>query len=238
MYNFTVNPVGKSDPRFSRYVKSKPNHCPHCHNAIEAIELYSIHNDDKDGKNDADRVDYFQTCFVCPTKTCFKMFIGNYVKIAGNNYELKDVSIGTLINTETYDDRLKKLSPDFVDIYNQADYAEQMKYDKITGIAYRKSLEFLIKDYAIFEHKNDETIIKGMPLQKCINEYIKSEKINKIATAAAWLGNDEAHYIKKWEEKDIEDLKKLIKACAYYITTELFTDDTLTDMKLLNAQDA
>jgi hypothetical protein len=34
------------------------------------------------------------------------------------------------------------------------------------------------------------------------------------------LGNDELHYVRKWENKDINDLKKLIDATLHYISLE------------------
>ncbi|MDR1245206.1 MAG: hypothetical protein LBJ98_04455 [Endomicrobium sp.] len=33
----------------------------------------------------------------------------------------------------------------------------------------------------------------------------------EIAKKAAWLGNDETHVVRKWKEKDLQDLKELIE---------------------------
>ena len=31
------------------------------------------------------------------------------------------------------------------------------------------------------------------------------------AKRATWLGNDETHYVRRWEDKDITDLKNLVR---------------------------
>jgi len=47
-------------------------------------------------------------------------------------------------------------------------------------------------------------------LSACIQQYIDNEKIKLVSKRAVWIGNDETHYVRKWIEKDIEDLKRLI----------------------------
>lgn len=32
-----------------------------------------------------------------------------------------------------------------------------------------------------------------------------------------WLGNDETHYVRRWEEKDLSDLKRLISMTVSWI---------------------
>jgi hypothetical protein len=51
-----------------------------------------------------------------------------------------------------------------------------------------------------------------------------------VAKRAAWLGNDETHYIRKWEDKDLDDLKKLIKLTVLWIEMEQMTKDALVEM--------
>ena len=47
-------------------------------------------------------------------------------------------------------------------------------------MGYRKSLEFLIKDYAIAFHPDKETDIVKSQLSPCINEYIDNKRINLL----------------------------------------------------------
>jgi hypothetical protein len=60
--------------------------------------------------------------------------------------------------------------------------------------------------------------------------YIKSEQIKGIAKRAAWLGNDETHYVRKWEDKDLNDLKKLITLTLHWIEIETLTEEVIADM--------
>lgn len=45
---------------------------------------------------------------------------------------------------------------------------------------------------------------------KVIAEYIEEKRILEASKRAAWLGNDETHYKRKWEDRDIHDLRELI----------------------------
>jgi hypothetical protein len=45
-----------------------------------------------------------------------------------------------------------------------------------------------------------------------------------------WLGNDETHYVRKWENKDINDLKRLIAMTVAWVEIELFTVQLEKDM--------
>ena len=53
-----------------------------------------------------------------------------------------------------------------------------------------------------------------------------------MAKGATWLGNDETHYVKKWENKDITDLKNLIDLTLAWIGLELKTEEYTNDMNL------
>lgn len=97
--------------------------------------------------------------------------------------------------------------------------------DEIAGLGYRKALEFLIKDFAIHEHPDEEESIKAKPLAKCIKSYITNENITTLAERSAWIGNDEAHYIRKQEDRDVSDMKAFIQAIVYFIGMILITED-------------
>lgn len=78
-------------------------------------------------------------------------------------------------------------------------------------MGYRKALEYLIKDFAISQSPTDDERIKKLPLANCISQYIKDTSVQSAAKRATWLGNDETHYVRKWETKDVKDLKILIR---------------------------
>jgi hypothetical protein len=39
-----------------------------------------------------------------------------------------------------------------------------------------------------------------------------------------WLGNDGTHYMRTWQDKDINDLKLLVRLTASWIETVLLTE--------------
>ncbi len=53
-----------------------------------------------------------------------------------------------------------------------------------------------------------------------IKEYIADKRIQAVAKRALWIGNDETHYLKKWESRNIEDLIVLIKLATDWIDIE------------------
>ena len=123
-------------------------------------------------------------------------------------------------------DKIQKISSKFVDIYNEAEHAESEGLMEICGMGYRKALEFLIKDYLISLYPNETESIKTELLSKSINR-ISYDKLKKVATKSAWLGNDQAHYVQKYENRDIDDLKKYIDATVHWILTEYLTNEDL-----------
>jgi hypothetical protein len=144
------------------------------------------------------------------------------------------LELKSLAQTET----ISKISPDFCVIYDQAQKAEQYKLLLVAGPGYRKALEFLVKDYIIGQLKEpdpqklaaEKAAVEKTLLGTCIKNYIKSDQIKEIAKRAAWLGNDETHYVRKWEDKDLNDLKKLISLTLHWIEVETLTLEVIANM--------
>ena len=131
----------------------------------------------------------------------------------------------------TFSNIISELSPNFCEIYNQAYIAEQTNLMQICGTGYRKSLEFLIKDYLISTLPEDQhEAIKNKFLNNCIRDNISNINIKTVASRAVWLGNDETHYTRKWEDKDINDLKSIIELTLHWIESEIRTQKLLEDM--------
>ncbi len=197
------------------------NKCPICNSSIAPVEKSKFFNSDS-------KMYFFM--FECPA--CNKGFITHYNYT--NERKIKnDISYNMLKLVNSYpkvpelhqfDENIKKLSSNFCEIFNQAYVAEQMNINEIAGIGYRKALEFLIKDYCIDKNKEQEEKIKKEPLSQVITNYILSDKIKNLAKASIWIGNDETHYVRKYEDKDIKDLKRFISATVAYITYELIAD--------------
>ncbi len=123
----------------------------------------------------------------------------------------------------------------FVKIYNQAEISENSGCLEICGLGYRKALEFLVKDYAIKFNPDDEESIKKQMLSPCINHYIDNPRIKTLATASAWIGNDETHYIRKHDDYDLHHLKTFIAALVSHIDSEF---SYLKAVNLLNKGNA
>jgi hypothetical protein len=88
---------------------------------------------------------------------------------------------------------------------------------------YRKSVEFLIKDYLIKNRPNDKATIEAIMLGPCIENYVADSRIKEIAKRATWLGNDETHYKRRWIDKDLADLKTMIRLVVHWIDAEYLT---------------
>ena len=168
--------------------------------------------------------------FRCPRQECESYFIGRYNQLSGTSlYELSQC-LPLTIETSKSDDTVQKISPDFVSVFREAEEAELRNLRLVCGPGYRKALEFLIKDYVIRLNPDKVEEIKKLNLGRCISDYVKNDKINNIAARAVWLGNDETHYLRKWEGKDLQDLKNLISLTAHWIVMEELTEATLKDM--------
>lgn len=202
-------------------VDGQPNNCPFCHKTITPIFLYGH----KNGRN-------MEVIFVCPNQECKKSFIGYYEGIAPSYntfYFNGQTTVGQLIGKD-FSDTINSISENFIIIYNQAFSAEQQGLTEICGVGFRKALEFLIKDYIIFNKPEDKEKVEKKLLGVCISEYVDDSRVKSVAKRAVWLGNDETHYIRKWEGKNLEDLKKLIELTVHWIEMESLTKSMETDM--------
>lgn len=195
-----------------------PKQCPFCHKNITPRIFQGF-----------TKSSFLEIVFQCPDDECGRIFTAFYSKNENNQFAVNSVSIGTF-QEEEFSQNIKDLSKSFTEIYNQALKSESLKLNHLTGIGLRKALEFLIKDYLINNNPEKEEKIKKKFLGKCIDEYVDNQNIKEMSVRAAWLGNDETHYIKKWEDKDIGDLKKLIQITLHWIEMELLTKQYKEDM--------
>jgi hypothetical protein len=199
-------------------IEGSPNECPFCHNLVTPIPLYGY----KVGNT-------LEVQMICPNQKCKKSFLAYYSNY-GNFFSFDNrTSIGDLAN-KNFSEPILLTSENFVLIYNQAYAAEQFGLTEICGVGYRKALEFLIKDYAILNNPEKRDIIEKKFLGACITEYVDDSKVKSVAKRAVWIGNDETHYIRKWEGKNLEDLKRLIDLTVHWIEMESLTKSFEFDM--------
>lgn len=195
------------------YTIDWPSICPHCNYGIKAeLKCYHV-SSNKD----------MDISFLCPH--CEKLFIANYCKSEGLYRQWhKQYTYSNSALSVNIDEEIKTLSPGLAEIYQQAIQAEKMELKHLAGMGLRKALEFLIKDFCIRLYPKDREKILKSSLSNCIKNYFENSKFQKIAIRAVWLGNDESHYKRSWENHDIQDLKQLLEITQYYISCEIHAE--------------
>ena len=206
--------LNSASERKFRFEVELPKICPICQVAVEAKILTSYFSGENFVKHPNLFVNYF-----CPS--CELIFLGYYYATKYGNSDLISFDPQSDLEQREFSKNIQELSPNFCKIYNQAYAAQQKGLDEICGIAYRKALEFLIKDYAIHLHPEDEDKVIGMMLSPCIQNYIDNQRIKNLATASAWIGNDETHYARKHEDYNVKDLLAFIDAIETFINADL-----------------
>lgn len=195
-----------------------PDTCPHCHYSVNVKHVFGYRDD----------IHSFLS-FFCPRNDCKSYFMYRYYEYGTDTFAL-DVAINGKPKGVAYSQTVSDISPNFVDIYQQAEQAENIGLKDICGVGYRKALEFLIKDYII---KNDPSLkqtVENKLLAACISNHIQNQKIVDIAKRAVWVGNDETHYVRKWEGMDITHMKQLIALTVHWIETEELTKKMIAAM--------
>jgi hypothetical protein len=129
-----------------------------------------------------------------------------------------------------FSDEIRSISATFCIIYGEAHQAEHFGLTQICGVGYRKSLEFLIKDYLIHNRPSDKASIEATMLGPCIDKYVTDPRTKQVAQRATWLGNDETHYQRRWIGKDVQDLKLMINLVIHWIEAEHLTAEALNSM--------
>ncbi len=189
-----------------------PNECPFCHKHINPEEFgYNFQRGMLD------------LVFKCSYTFCTRLFIVRYQTYNEYQFLFDSITIGS-IKPVSFSPEIQSVSPSFAKIYNEANYAETNELFEICGVGYRKALEFLIKDYLIKKYPDKSESIKKKFLGNCIQEDITDAKIKTVSQRAVWLGNDETHYVRQWDEENLESLKKLISLTTHWIEMEMLTD--------------
>jgi hypothetical protein len=213
-----------------------PDICPVCHTAAE------IKRDYAEGYlfpfEAGNYLRYLQIIFRCPRLSCGTHFVVHYeapksYESYGDPYQsffFRKRIFPNIPKQLDIPNEVRGISPRFVEIVNQANAADSQSLDDVSGMAYRKALEFLIKDYCIKRHPDKEADIRSLHLMKCINTYVSDGNVKECAKRATWLGNDETHYERIWNDHDIEDLKILIRLTQNWIDNELLTAQYISEI--------
>jgi hypothetical protein len=190
-----------------------PNICPHCHVTINAKFLSHFLSSDTDDK------ECFITNWECTNSNCLKVFVALY-KLGESDFEFFRYLNGLPkgpdwpkpildLKSGDVDEQSEPIQSKFIKTYLQSLVAENSGLDEIAGMGYRKSIEYLVKDWAIQSKPEDIEIIKSKWLGQNITDYFTGD-LKDILERATWLGNDQSHYNKLFDDYNLEDLKELI----------------------------
>lgn len=214
--HFLATPNGIEIKDTSSIKMNIPDICPHCGKSLLPIHLISLDVYSCNNQGIA-------SIYLCNSCNQF-FFTISYRPDYYNETVFLALTYPVLKESVKISSSVEAISPNFVKIYNQAINAENNELDEICGMGYRKALEFLIKDFAIYKFpEKSEDIIK-CTLSNCIKKYCTNDRIKTLATACAWIGNDECHYIRKHEDYSVESLKAFINATVTFIESELSFD--------------
>lgn len=208
-----------------------PDECPRCHSKIIPLDVHTIWCGDVSGfVGDIEKV------FRCVNEGCQRFFIAIYelVPTSHSSANPLPMALAALRPVEPTPpevaDLVANLSPSFTETYSQALEAERQGLDQLAGIGLRKAIEFLVKDFAISRNpaKHDEIVAK--PLAACIRDFIEDPNVAATTKRAVWLGNDETHYVRRWADRDIGDLKILIRLTLNWLENILLTEKYIVEM--------
>lgn len=216
---------------FSCEIDQFPDKCPVCKNGGKQKFLVGYYSAPAPGR--------LWTSFLCPINACSAIYSAVYYNLLRSRKDMGwTLYEATLLSTQSpvkFSDEILHCSPRFCKIYTESDCAEKNGLSEIAGPGFRKSLEILIKDYLITSvYVNDIEMskkIKGLYLSNCIVEHISNPELKDCAERATWLGNDETHYVKIWDEKDLKDLILLINITVAWIEMQIRTNRYRNDMK-------
>lgn len=120
---------------------------------------------------------------------------------------------------------IEETSLSFIEIFGQVQEAEALGLTTLVGIGYRKAIEFLIKDYLCGKYPDKAEKIKKKSLGQCISDDVDDPNLKTCAERATWLGNDETHYVRKWLDRNVEDLKILLSLTKHWVSSAYLTKE-------------
>jgi hypothetical protein len=198
-----------------------PDKCPRCH-THQQPKLLSWQY--MPGENLVEGV------FRCVNAACEKVFIAEYHREPTLGMHILGHLSPYAVKPPTIARAVVVVSPMFVEILTQVETAREFRLDQLEGVGLRKALEFLIKDYATLLQPDKDAEIRKEYLGKVIEEYIEDNTVKQLAARATWLGNDETHYERRWETKDLNDLRALVRLTVNAIENKIEGDKHIKDM--------
>jgi len=205
-----------------------PDGCPLCHYQCSPTPI-TEHKIPAVGLSG----DELEVVFLCPRYECQRLFIARYRwPLSSSRFHgfLLAGMAPVAPQRPVVPPLVAALSPTFVEVLGEALHADALSLQQVAGVGLRKALEYLVKDFCIAQHPDRADEIKALFLARCIDSFISDGRIVACAKRAVWLGNDETHYVRRWETHDVSDLKALLELTVSWIDASLRTDEYLRQM--------
>lgn len=116
----------------------------------------------------------------------------------------------------------------FREAYKDVCLAESFGIKGLVGMAYRRAVEFLVKDYAVLTNISITQANGRDENLKAVIEQIKDERVKAFAASTNVIANDYTHYADHHTDRDIEDIKKFFNMLLLELEKELEFVDSLT----------
>ncbi|MGJ0867569.1 hypothetical protein ACR76M_01150 [Enterococcus innesii] len=201
-----------------------PSVCCHC-NKTGLQEFLTGSVDYFDENNQLSEISLITMCHACNERSInvLSVSIDAYL----NHFASKIIETipRKTFTLKVIPESIKKLSSEFENIYAEADTAYKTGLNHLAGMGFRKSVEFLLTDYLLETYKDDEDKIKSIknPKTSMITKIkmLNKERLETLATASAWIGNDETHYSRRHLDFSVEDLIAFINAFVSEIENDI-----------------
>lgn len=192
----------------------EPNICPICQVVNRPIFKSNEYSKDENEE------DSLITLWLCANNLCDKIFVAEYL-VQNDNFKFKRFLNGLpkgpnfpkpILNLNNGNPEILDIPEPskFIKTYLQSLQAEHLGLNEIAGMGYRKSIEYLVKDWAIHNFPDNKVEIISSWLSNVVKNYYSGE-LKEILERAVWLGNDQSHYLRLFEDFDIDIIKELIE---------------------------
>lgn len=176
-----------------------PINCPHCALIIDPKIA---------GAKYAECGDETSIAAVLQCPACRKYYCTFHVRRADHCFQ----QIGTYPTPRFYiaPEAISALSPRFVELYEQALACERRNHYDLAAMGARAALEVLIKDFAIRELGKDAAEVERKSLADAIMAYLPNSGIVSAADVVRILGNDSAHYARRYDALGYDELSRYL----------------------------